>query len=220
MKKSLALLAVFGLTACVEETPDEGLETVAPLPGVIGAPGVISSEIIWGSTSYEAADTPEAEANEIVFEPLIPESEEQVVDTDSSVLSDENDFEAVSERQSIESDAERLARNRELYTLIEPTDLPQRPGQAGPNIVAYALATNNPVGEPLYQRMLFNAERRYIDNCASYASPDLAQIDFLANGGPERDKFGIDPDGDGFACAWDPTPFRQVQKVLALPADQ
>jgi hypothetical protein len=27
-------------------------------------------------------------------------------------------------------------------------------------------------------------------------------------GGPRRDPLGLDPDGDGFACAWDPTPFR------------
>ena len=35
-----------------------------------------------------------------------------------------------------------------------------------------------------------------------------AQIDFLAKGGPERDRLGVDPDGDGYACAWNPAPFR------------
>ena len=29
-------------------------------------------------------------------------------------------------------------------------------------------------------------------------------------GGPERDQFGIDPDGDGYACSWDPSPFRKA----------
>ncbi len=29
-------------------------------------------------------------------------------------------------------------------------------------------------------------------------------------GGPERDQFGIDPDGDGYACRWDPSPFRKA----------
>jgi hypothetical protein len=42
-------------------------------------------------------------------------------------LSDEQDFGAVSDRQSIESDAERLERNRALYTLIEPIEVPTRP---------------------------------------------------------------------------------------------
>ena len=31
---------------------------------------------------------------------------------------------------------------------------------------------------------------------------------FLEAGGPKRDRKGLDPDGDGFACAWDPRPFR------------
>jgi hypothetical protein len=44
--------------------------------------------------------------------------------------------------------------------------------------------------------------------CAKYASPDLAQQAFLERGGPERDRLGVDPDGDGFACSWDPRPFR------------
>ena len=30
----------------------------------------------------------------------------------------------------------------------------------------------------------------------------------LPCGGPERDPRGLDPDGDGFACDWDPAPFR------------
>jgi hypothetical protein len=45
-------------------------------------------------------------------------------------------------------------------------------------------------------------------SCAKYASSDQAQQDFLAKGGPDRDRMGVDPDGDGFACSWDPRPFR------------
>lgn len=126
-------------------------------------------------------------------------------------ISDENSFSAVSSEQTIESDAARLERNRQLYKVIEPGALPERPGNAGPNIVAYALATNNRRGEPLYPRgNIFNTERKYINNCASYTSPDMAQTDFLAKGGPQVDKMGIDPDGDGFACSWDPEPFRSA----------
>ena len=39
-------------------------------------------------------------------------------------------------------------------------------------------------------------------------APTPAQQAFLEAGGPERDRKGLDPDGDGYACAWDPTPFR------------
>ena len=45
---------------------------------------------------------------------------------DNPGLSDENDFDAVAERQTIESDAERLKRNQEVYTVIKPTNVPRR----------------------------------------------------------------------------------------------
>ena len=125
-------------------------------------------------------------------------------------LSDEQDFGAVSDRQSIESDAERLERNRALYTLIEPTEVPKRPGTDIPNIVAYALKTSNPVGEPLYSRSAFKSENLSRWNCAKHVSDAAAQEAFLKSGGPERDRYGLDPDGDGYACRWDPTPFRAV----------
>jgi hypothetical protein len=82
------------------------------------------------------------------------------------------------------------------------------PGASGPNIVEYALSAPNSVGQQAYSRFMFAGQGRAARNCAGYASPDEAQRDFLARGGPERDSRGIDPDGDGFACAWDPAPFR------------
>jgi len=128
---------------------------------------------------------------------------------DNPGLSDENDFEAVAERQTIESDAERLKQNQEVYTLVEPTNLPRRPGTNIPNVVEYALITNNPVGTTLYMRR-FNSQARFERNCNRYVSDSSAQEAFLGAGGPEKDRFGIDPDGDGFACRWDPGPFRMA----------
>lgn len=125
-------------------------------------------------------------------------------------ISDENDFEAVSGRQTIESDAERLRAQREAYQVIQPTAVPTRTGSSGPNIVQFALTTSNNVGEKIYRRSALSTEARYQRNCGKYASPDLAQEAFLRAGGPERDKTGIDPDGDGFACSWDPSPFRRI----------
>lgn len=125
-------------------------------------------------------------------------------------ISDEQDFQAVSGRESIESDRQRLAAQREAYQVIEPEALPTRRGPAGPNIVQFALSTNNRVGEPVYRRVVLNrskAERA----CARFPSSDQAQIAFLEAGGPQRDRLGVDPDGDGFACSWDPTPFRQAR---------
>lgn len=120
-------------------------------------------------------------------------------------ISDEQDFEAVKARETIESDKERIARNRSEYVVVQPTDLPQRPGDTGPNIVEFALATTHAPGVQLYQR---RGNRDPAGPCGKFTSPDLAQEEFLRTGGPERDKLGVDPDGDGFACAWDPRPFR------------
>jgi hypothetical protein len=122
-------------------------------------------------------------------------------------ISDEQDFDAVAARETIESDAERIARNRAEYVIVQPQDLPQRPGESGPNIVEFALATNHAPGVQLYKRGGLGI-RDQNSACAKFASPDLAQQEFLSRGGPERDRLGVDPDGDGFACSWDPRPFR------------
>lgn len=125
-------------------------------------------------------------------------------------ISSENDFNAVSAKRSIEGDAERLAQNRAQYEVVQPTAVPTRSGTSEPNIVQYALGTDNPMGRKLYTRSPLSTAARAARNCAEYASPDLAQADFLKRGGPERDRKGLDPDGDGYACAWDPRPFRKA----------
>ena len=125
-------------------------------------------------------------------------------------ISDENDFGAVSARETIESDKARIERNKAQYTVDQPTALPSRTGAEGPNIVQYALSATNNVGESIYRRsgLSFTNPQKA---CAKYPSPDLAQQAFLEAGGPERDRKGLDPDGDGFACAWDPTPFQKAR---------
>jgi len=125
-------------------------------------------------------------------------------------ISDENDFGAVSSRQSIESDAARIASNRQQYQVVQPTALPTRAGNAQPNVVQYALQTTHPVGTKVHRRLGLASNAKHQRNCAEYNSRDEAQIDFLARGGPDRDRRNLDPDGDGYACNWDPTPFRRA----------
>lgn len=120
-------------------------------------------------------------------------------------ISDEQDFDAVASRETIESDAERIARNRAQYTVVEPVAIPERPGDTGPNIVEFAISTTHAPGTKMYERSSIQVGS---SACARYASPDLAQQAFLERGGPQKDRLGLDPDGDGFACAWDPRPFR------------
>lgn len=127
-------------------------------------------------------------------------------------ISNENDFAAVSERQSIASDAERIEQNKSQYQVVTPTTLPTRASSSQPNIVEYALSTNNPRGARVYSRSNLNGSSKATRNCAKFASPDLAQMEFLSNGGPQKDRKGLDPDGDGYACSWDPGPFRRAAK--------
>lgn len=123
-------------------------------------------------------------------------------------VSDEQDFEAVAARETIESDKARLEKNRAQYQIDQPGALPQRDG-VGPSIVEYALATQHPLGVKLFQRSPLRFKKIEVA-CAPYANDDLAQEAFLAAGGPNRDRMGMDPDGDGYACGWDPAPYRAV----------
>jgi hypothetical protein len=126
-------------------------------------------------------------------------------------ISDEQDFGAVASRETIESDAERIARNKAQYTVVAPTALPTRTGPSGPNIVEFALTTTHAPGTPVYRRSGLGIGTP-MAKCGRYPSADLAQEAFLENGGPDRDREGLDPDGDGFACGWDPRPFRTAQQ--------
>ena len=139
-----------------------------------------------------------------------PTNPAPVIANNGTDISDEQSFDAVSGRETIESDAQRRAAQAAAREQIQPTAVPQRPGSTGPNIVEYAINAPNVKGQEWYSRSLLSGDARFRRNCAGYASPDEAQRDFLERGGPERDRRGIDPDGDGFACGWDPAPFKRV----------
>lgn len=126
-------------------------------------------------------------------------------------ISDEQSFTAVSSRETIQSDAERLARQSASFEVIQPEALPERPGSSGPNIVTYALSTSNRVGEQVHRRTGTVSNSKFQRACGRFASSDQAQVAFLESGGPKRDRQGLDPDGDGFACYWDPSPFRAAR---------
>ena len=190
MKRTVLVISLVGLTACQPTSPISGYKPDGGPTGSLGLPAqsAVQQEIL-ATTSLRQ---------------LYNENETFI----SESLSDENDFDAVSSRQTIESDAERMAENRSHYVRIGPTELPVRPGTNIPNIVAYALQTNNPLNTQIYERGPFASEKRALVNCSAYPSPGKAQEVFLSKGGPKWDRYGLDPDGDGFACAWDPTPFR------------
>lgn len=227
--KFFSLVAIGALAACSPQVPESGAgvgfgsyseyqaqqaqraqqlqgQSLPPPASVSSAP--LGSTVPLDPDAQLAADT--AAALNSGRAPLqASPSNPAPVAVNAAGISQENDFEEVSELRTIESDAAAIARNRAQYVLIQPTELPRRAGDGGPNIVEYALRTTNPKGVSLYRRSSINFQN-YDRNCAEYASADQAQIDFLARGGPQRDRRGLDPDGDGFACDWDPRPFRSA----------
>ena len=202
--------AVLTLAACGPPVPDSGAPTGAGFQDYGDASTYRAqrdAELAGTRDPATISAPPVAQTPEAIAQAGEPEAP---VDPNNPNISDEQDFDAVANRQSIESDAERLRRQAEAYEVIQPTALPSRGGAGGPNIVAFALSTRNGLGEKIYRRSALTTQARYQRNCAKYASADLAQEAFLRSGGPDRDRLGIDPDGDGFACAWDPRPFRRI----------
>ncbi len=78
--------------------------------------------------------------------------------------------------------------------------------------MAYALSTQHAVGTKAYSRMGLTTKSRHQKACAKYSTSSDAQTAFLSKGGPKKDRLGLDPDGDGYACGWDPTPYRQAAR--------
>ncbi|MCV2891549.1 hypothetical protein [Lentibacter sp. XHP0401] len=241
MKRFLVIsAAALALAGCAPAVPDSG----APDPGAgvgfgdyneyqqkqaareaqlngtsLPAASAVSQETLGGSTNDVAA---EASA---VLDATRPAG--QAIDASPSNpapavinaagISKENDFNAVDSQRTIQDDAARQAALKAQYQVVEATEVPTRAGRSGPNIVEYALSTSRPRGQGVYRRVGLNLQAKYTRNCAKYPSPDLAQSEFLERGGPERDRLGLDPDGDGYACTWDPAPFR-VAKTAGLAA--
>lgn len=129
--------------------------------------------------------------------------------SNNPTISDEQDFQAVSGRQSIESDAERRRAQSAQYQVIAPKAVPTRPGGGAQTPVEFALQTSHPVGQKVYRRSVFSASKA-AKACSAYRSVELAQDAFLKAGGPQKDKLGVDPDGDGYACGWNPAKYRSV----------
>ncbi|WP_371168495.1 hypothetical protein [Aliiroseovarius sp. 2305UL8-7] len=199
MRILVGSMALASLAACAAPLPDSRSPSAA-LQTQQTASGAPLSAMIEGSS--------------VTSQPL---DGAQPVQTTGGI-SDEQDFGAVSARESIESDAARLQNYQTAYVQAEAVAVPERPGGNSASVVQYALSTNNVVGQSIYSRSSLSGASRAERNCAKYTSADFAQIAFLEAGGPKRDKMGLDPDGDGFACGWNPAPFRNARAGVAQAA--
>lgn len=222
MRTPLILLAVAGLAACSPQVPDS-------------AAGVGFGSYDEYQESQIARDRQLRRGTPVVTGPLAaeqgaPQTEAQAtaaaavaaiqpggqapvqtasVDPNNVEISDEQDFDAVASRQTIESDAQRRARQSAQYQVVQPTAVPERPTGGTPTPIEFALQVQHPLGQKVYTRSPFGAGK-LAENCAAYASSELAQDAFLKAGGPDKDKLKLDPDGDGYACAWNPGKYRQL----------
>lgn len=191
------------VTSSTNATRQAGSGAYTPTGGLNSAS---TSDEIARETAARLAETSQNSGQQIVH--ASPSNPAPQTVTSEGGISNENNFDAVGNARSIQDDAELIAQNRAQYQVVQPGTLPERSGNTGPNIVQYALETSHPKGQQLYTRVGINKQAKFQRNCAKYNSPDQAQTDFLAQGGPRRDRMGLDPDGDGYACAWDPRPFR------------
>lgn len=213
MRNYVAAASLTILAACQSGIPDSGYDGYNTADALQGAPiesGVISDET-YGGVSNELDAALQGQGTTATGAQTATDSRQRA--SSPIGISDEQNFEAVSSRETIESDAERLARQRAQYQQIEPTALPSRSGGStkAVSIVSFALNTTNSVGQQLYERPRNPSMSKFQRACGKYTSSDQAQIEFLNNGGPEKDRRGVDPDGDGFACYWDPSPFRAAR---------
>jgi len=222
VKTSLILVALVVLSACSRQVPDSGAfaaqaqaERNAALeaqrftpPAQVQTQVIPSSDLNAAGLGTSAIQAPLNNSGA----PLSAVGAAPLPAANNPALSDEQSFDAVASRESIESDAQRRAQIAANRQNITPTAVPDRPADTGPNIVEYALSAPNRKGQEWYSRSIFAGQSRFQRNCAGYNSPDAAQRDFLGRGGPDRDPRGLDPDGDGFACGWDPAPFLLAQQ--------
>ena len=140
------------------------------------------------------------------------ESEQKIM-MEKSLSSDDGKLDlslSTLEQQNIEKEKakESLLKAREKRTIIQPKINHELTKTSEVNIVLFARQTKNEIGDKLYNRIL--AKRKNQTSCLRFVTQDDAQRFFLEKNGPEKDHWNLDPDGDGFACDWDPEPYRSL----------
>jgi hypothetical protein len=190
MRLVLAFLALGFLAACNDFANDGAVETKPP-------------KVETATTDIATDETA------IVEEGTAQDGTTAVVLSENPEISNTQDFEAVTEAVTAKDDEARIKAASEVYTVVEKTALPTRKGKSV-NVVEYALATTNKVGESIYKRSNILGAKQTEKNCKKYKTADIAQLAFLEAGGPKRDSKSLDPDGDGFACDWTPETYRKL----------
>ena len=134
--------------------------------------------------------------------------------TDTSILSSDNGLLDLSlstlEQQNLEkiAAAKFLLEARQKRRVIQPEEIENLSKKLLINLALYARQTSNAVGEKIYIRPPIKKEK--LDPCLRFVSSEDAQRFFLKKSGPQKDFWNLDPDGDGFACKWNPDQYRKL----------
>lgn len=192
-------ILALGLAACTTTQPNDGyFDKITPDPATL--------ERTVAENRLKQAESVASDGETVTVDLTEDNTKTVEVGTEGDgTISTSQDFNVVKSRETIASDAAKLEKLKKDYEIVQPGATPTR--GSGINLAKYALAQNNPVGQEAYSRSILSG-RRAEKKCALYASADDAQLDFLRSGGPKRDRRGIDPDGDGYACGWSPAVFR------------
>ena len=192
----LIIAALVGLVACAPPPPNDGdqyFDNITPDPSALQAENQRLANAENGTATAPA--TPATTAAVAEVDPNAP-----------ATISNTQDFQRIKEKETIESDAAKLAALKQDYQVVQPSDVVVPTQKGGVNLAAYAISQKHAIGTRVFRR--FNVG---LSNCARYRNdPDGAQRAFLEAGGPERDRRRLDPDGDGFACDWNPDTYRRL----------
>jgi len=220
LSMGLAALALIGVTGCdIEAGSNSNFPPIGGAPAPIALPPITFLPADQPTTEEEMTASlseavGEALAATEAIAPVHPVTAQPPVNpaTVAGIASDDGIL-----NLSLQSQEEqRIARDADAAALqaaaaqrivIAPGQLPEV--IANVNIVAYARNTSNAVGERVVQRPAIRRSNSR-QQCARFDSPDNAQRNFLANGGPQEDPLNLDPDGDGFACSWSPDAYRAL----------
>jgi hypothetical protein len=196
MRIALLLLACGGLAACgggAVTVPSESVIMEVPQTGSASTTGgddftsTIEASLAEGGTVAPSADGTGAALDDDRINLMQWTLDQQRIDA------------AIAERD--------LAEARSQLVVVQPGPLPNRVD--GVNVALYAKQSTNALGQAIYPRSV-GARVAGVGNCGRFRDPDAAQRAFLSGGGPERDRYGIDPDGDGFACSFNPAVYRAL----------
>jgi hypothetical protein len=198
--RALTLLAIGAVAACSNSIPSDVVVYEVPPPGydLPPASGTASS----AGTGYQSDYGAQTAAGPTALMPGNGQSVSQIGDDQLNLAQ----FSLEQQRIDAAAAERDLESARSQLVIVQPGNVPG--ASSGPNVALFAQQTTNAVGQPIYPR---SRGIRLSSNCGRYGSGDNAQRAFLAAGGPTSDSLNLDLDGDGFACGFDPAPYRALR---------